>query len=246
MPRKVNPEERKAQYEAIKDTARRLMHENGTSGLSMRAIARELGMTAPALYYYFENMDALITALIVDGFNRIADALAQTQEACKDLHPIAQLMEILKTYRQWAITNRSDFQLLYGNPIPGYHAPREVTVPAVIRGFVILTTAIHNVLDTGEVKVLEHMLKLPESTYHMQMQLIANVNETTAEQRDMMASFSVESLTLAIIGWGQIHGLIMLELFEHLQPVVGDTEAYYEQQLRTMFINMGVKPELLD
>ncbi len=245
MPRKVNPEERKAQYEAIKQTARDLMRDQGTSGLSIRAIARELGMTAPALYYYFENMDALTTALIVDGFHGIADAMAETQSAYASAHPATQLMEILKTYRRWAITNQADFQLLYGNPIPGFHAPREVTVPAVMRGFVILTTTIHRLLETDDVTIPDHMLKLPDITHETYMGVIANVRETTAEQRDLMSSVSVDALTLTVVGWGQMHGLIMLELFNHLQPVVGDADAYYVHQLRGMFINMGVKPDVI-
>jgi len=245
MPRKVNPEERKAQYEAIKDTARTLMRDKGTDGLSMRAIAREIGMTAPALYYYFENMDALITALIVDGFNAIADALEQAREQHTDDHPATQLMAILLAYREWAMTNRSDFQLLYGNPIPGYHAPREITVPAVLRGFVVISTCINDLLQTGDVDVPAHMLELPEEVYHIQMGLVGNVNETTTEQRKTLSDLSVDALTLSIIGWGQMHGLIMLELFEHLQPVVGDTAVYYRHQIRNMFISMGLKREII-
>jgi len=245
MSRKVNPEERKAQYDAIKTTARALMRDKGTMGLSMRAIARELGMTAPALYYYFENMDALITALIVDGFNAIADAMEATQREYAEAHPAVQLMEILLTYRRWAMTNRSDFQLLYGNPIPGYHAPREVTVPAVLRGFVIITTVIHALLETGEVDIPDHILDLPEVVQQTHLGVLTNVNETTADQRDTMAGLSVEAMTLGIVGWGRTHGLIMLELFEHLQPVVGDTDAYYRHQLRSLFHNMGVNPDII-
>jgi len=245
MPRKVNPEERQAQYDAIKTTARELMREKGTDGLSMRAIARELGMTAPALYYYFENMDALITALIVDGFNGIADVMEATLQQYADAHPATQLMEILLTYRRWAINNRSDFQLLYGNPIPGYHAPRGVTVPAVLRGFVAITSAIHALLETGEVDIPDHILDLPEVVQQAHVGIITNVNETTADQRDTISGLSVEAMTLGIVGWGQMHGVIMLELFEHLQPVVGDAEVYYRHQLRSLFHNMGVNPDII-
>ncbi len=184
MPRKVNPEERKAQYNAIKRTARNLMKQEGTSGLSIRAIARALDMTAPALYYYFDNMDALITALIVDGFNGIADAMEMAQDTHADAHPVDQLMEIMLAYRQWAITNRADFQLLYGNPIPKYHAPREITVPAVIRGFVVIINAIQAVLDTGEVNIPDYMLALPSVVEQSYFGIITNRNETTQAQRD--------------------------------------------------------------
>jgi len=241
MPRKVNPEERQAQYEAIKRTARELMQANGTSGLSIRAIARELGMTAPALYYYFENMDALITALIVDGFNGIADAMEVARDAHAEAHRIDRLLEILLAYRQWAMSNPADFQLLYGNPIPGYHAPREITVPAVIRGFVIIINSVQDVLDAVEANIPDYMLKLPTAVEQTYFGIISNVNETTEDQRNMMSALSVESMILGIHGWGHMHGLIMLELFGHLQPVVGDTDIYFRHQMHNMFRTFGLK-----
>lgn len=240
MPRKVNPEERKAQYDAIKRTARELMRQNGTDGLSIRAIARELDMTAPALYYYFENMDALITALIVDGFNSIADAMEMARDTHAENHPSEQLMAIMLGYRQWAMTNRADFQLLYGNPIPKYHAPREITVPAVIRGFVVIISAIQAVLDVSEVNIPDYLLELPTVVEQTYFSIISNTNETTQDQRDTMAEISIDAMILGIQGWGQMHGLIMLELFEHLQPVVGDTEVYYRHQIQNMFRTMGL------
>lgn len=240
MPRKVNPEERKAQYDAIKRTARELMREHGTSGISIRAIARELGMTAPALYYYFENMDALITVLIVDGFNGIADAMEAASITHADAHPADRLLQVLLAYRQWAIDNPADFQLLYGNPIPGYHAPREVTVPAVIRGFVTIILSLQAVLDTGEVEIPAYMLALPTVVEQTYFSIITNVNETTPEQRDVISVVSVEAMILGIHGWSQMHGLIMLEIFEHLQPVVGDTEVYFRHQMLIMFRSMGL------
>lgn len=241
MPRKVNSEERKAQYEAIKRTARHLMRENGTSGLSIRAIARELDMTAPALYYYFENMDALITALIVDGFNGLADAMEQALITHADAHPAERLLEVILAYRQWAVTNPSDFQLIYGNPIPGYEAPREVTVPAVIRGFVVIISSVQAVIDTGGVEIPDYMLKLPPIVEQTYFSIVSNVNETTPEQRNVMSELSIDAMILGIHGWSQMHGLIMLELFEHLQPVVGDTAVYFRHQIQNMFYSMGLK-----
>ena len=240
MPRKVNPEERQAQYDAIKLTARKLMQEHGTDGLSVRAIARELNMTAPALYYYFENIDALITALIVDGFNGIADAMELARDSHPDAEPIDQLMAIVMGYRHWAISHRADFELLYGNPIPKYHAPREITVPAVIRGFVVIITAVQAVLDAGEVNIPDYLLDLPTVVEQTYFGIISNSHETTQEQRNLMGEISMEAMILGIQGWSQMHGLIMLELFEHLQPVVGDTEIYYQHQIKNMFRSMGI------
>lgn len=241
MPRKVNPDERKAQYDGIKHTARVLMQEHGTAGLSIRAIARAVDLTPPALYYYFENLDALITALIVDGFNGIADAMEDATDVHREDHPAEALLAILMAYRQWALDHPADFQLLYGNPIPGFHAPREITVPAVIRGFIVIITAIQAVLDAGEVEIPAYILDLPPETEQTYLRVMSDVNETTEGQRETMSQLSVEAMTLGIAGWSQMHGLIMLELFEHLPPVVGDTDVYFRHQMLTMFQTFGFR-----
>ncbi|MBL8166000.1 MAG: helix-turn-helix transcriptional regulator, partial [Anaerolineae bacterium] len=75
MPRSRNEELNVANIQAIKDTARQLMAEHGTDGLSVRGIAKVLGITPPAIYHYFASLDELITALITDNFNALADAL---------------------------------------------------------------------------------------------------------------------------------------------------------------------------
>ena len=75
MPRPRNQDAREELSEAIKATARQQMAAQGTAGLSLRAIARDLGMTAPAIYHYFPRLEDLITALVVDAFNGLADAM---------------------------------------------------------------------------------------------------------------------------------------------------------------------------
>lgn len=241
MPRKVNPEERQAQYEDIKTAARDLMRELGTQGLSIRAIARKIEMTPPSIYYYFENLDALITELIVDAFNGLADAMEAAQAEHADAHPVDRLMKILLAYRKWAITHPYDFQLVYGNPIPGYEAPREVTVPAVTRGFILIVGAIQAVLDTGEVEIPEYMRKLPPIVEQAFMGIMSNPDELTADQLKSIEHTQMDAMNLGIRGWSQMHGLIMLDLFGHLEPVVGDTAIYFEHQLLTMFRSMGIQ-----
>ncbi|MEZ4675940.1 MAG: helix-turn-helix domain-containing protein [Caldilineaceae bacterium] len=132
MPRQRHVELNEATSNAIKDTARKLMAEKGTAGLSLRAIARELKMTAPALYHYFPSLDDLITALIVDAFTAHAAYVRQTSDAAAQAgaSTTEQLWAALLAYRRWALKQPIDFQLIYGNPIPGYSAPAAVTVPA--------------------------------------------------------------------------------------------------------------------
>lgn len=103
---------------------------HGAAGLSLRAVARELGMVSSALYRYFPSRDELLTALILDAYGSLADAgvAAQTRVARSD-HRRRWLVNC-RAVRRWAIANPHEYALIYGSPAPGYLAPRETVEPA--------------------------------------------------------------------------------------------------------------------
>jgi AcrR family transcriptional regulator len=217
--------------EEIKAVARKLMGQHGTAGISMRGIAGEMGIKAPGLYYYFDNRDALITALILDAFNALADALEEARDGAAGESVEKRLMAVLKMYRTWALAHPVDFQLIYGNPIPGYEAPREVTLPAVVRGFRLIVGLITEAVKGGEWMPLPQFESVPaELGAHLEAMV----------ERDGY-DVSLLALYLAVVGWSRIHGIIMLELFDHIQPVVGDSDAFYRVQVEDMLREMGIR-----
>lgn len=230
MARKRNEELNEAMALEIKTVARRLMAEEGTNGLSIRGIAKVLDVSPPALYHYFPSLDDLITALIVDGFNALADALEAAQALSTAPTPGGQLCHVLLAYRQWAVEHPVDFQLIYGNPIPGYVAPREVTVPAVVRTFVVIVGLIEQALQVGELQPPPYLNLPPTIEDHYQSMIAAGEYP-----------ISIMALHVAMLGWTRIHGSIMLELFNHLQANVGDAAAFYELQVRYLLREFGLK-----
>lgn len=231
MARKRNEQLNEAMALEIKTVARRLMAEEGTNGLSIRGIAKVLEISPPAIYHYFASLDDLITALIVDGFNALADALEAARAQSAAPTPGGQLFDVLLAYRQWAIEHPVDFQLIYGNPIPGYIAPREVTVPAVVRTFVVIIGLIEQALQAGELSLPSHIIIPPALETHYQS-LIERDNYPV----------SIIAFHIAMMGWIRIHGVIMLELFNHIQPTVGDVAVFYETQIRHLLREFGLKP----
>jgi AcrR family transcriptional regulator len=221
---------RESTREEIKAIARRHMAEQGTAAMSLRAIARDMGMTAPALYRYYIDRDALITALILDAFNALADALVAADATRARGDYTGRMMAVLVAYREWALTHPTDFQLIYGNPIPGYEAPREVTVPAVVRGFSVVLTILKEASTAGQVDVARQQ-RLPPPIEHFLIESI---------QRDGYA-VSPWLLYVAVVGWTRIYGIILLELFNHLQPVIGDIELFYQFEAENLFRQMGLK-----
>jgi AcrR family transcriptional regulator len=235
MPRQRDEQQHEQTRQQILTIAREQMTLHGTAGLSLRAIARELDVTAPAIYRYFDRLDDLITALIADAFHALADALEAARDNCPSANPAERLMVVLLAYRQWALEHPIDFQLIYGNPIPGYVGPREITVPAVVRSFVVIVGLIHEVMQAQHITPPPPYHAVPDALFAHMRTLIEDQNYPVSELE----------VYLGIVGWTQMHGIIMLELFNHLQPTVGDVDVYYRLQIANMFQLMGIKQEVL-
>ena len=113
----------------IKEEARRQLAAHGAQGLSLRAVARELGMVSSALYRYFPSRDELLTALIIDAY----DALAAAAEAASAGPPDARgrWRAACGAVRDWARAHPHEYALIYGSPVPGYQAPQATVASAV-------------------------------------------------------------------------------------------------------------------
>jgi AcrR family transcriptional regulator len=230
VPRQRQVELNEATSNAIKATARRLMAEKGTAGLSLRAIARELDLTAPALYHYFGSLDDLITALIVDGFTSHAAYVRQAsiRAATAGASPAQQLLAAVLAYRAWALEQPIDFQLIYGNPIPGYAAPPAVTVPAASLLGQLFMELLMAAAAAGALALTEAQQQVPPLVLaHYQ------------------ARFGIDVLAAPLFHlmnqvWSLLHGMVALEIYHHLGPVVGDTNSFYEQSIRHQLQTIGL------
>jgi AcrR family transcriptional regulator len=125
------------------------VEQAGASALSLKAIAKQLGMTAPALYRYFASRDDLLTELILSAYRDLAEVVeaAATGPAPDQLRATAQV------FRDWALDNPHRYLLIYGTPVPGYAAPPEATALAsrilapILRGFSAVVS--HDVDPSG-------------------------------------------------------------------------------------------------
>ncbi len=100
---------------------------DGAAALSLRAVARDLGVVSSAVYRYVRSRDELLTLLVVDGYNALGDAAdAALTGAAED--PIDRLRVLGRTVRRWALAEPARYGLLFGTPVPGYEAPAAETV----------------------------------------------------------------------------------------------------------------------
>src|ERR1043165_7822093 len=102
---------------------------DGAAALSLRAIARDLGMVSSAVYRYVASRDELLTLLLVDAYSELADAVDQARDACTaEQSWRVRLYAMAQAARRWAVDHPEGWALLYGSPVPGYRAPAERTV----------------------------------------------------------------------------------------------------------------------
>lgn len=219
---------REQTLQEIKEMARQQMAESGTAAVSLNAIARKMGLTTPALYRYFKNRDDLITSLVAESFNNLADTLASTaQQSPAD--PGEKLLNVILAYRQWALDHPIDFELIYGNPIPDYQAPAEITTPAAQRGFSVILEILNAAYESGRLHPLPEYINLPAD-------LQLNIPDRTAA---FPSGTDRTVFYIGLVGWYRIHGIIMLELFHHIQPLVGNPEAFYKHEVMSLLKSAG-------
>ena len=217
--------------EEIKSTARQLMAEKGTAGLSVRAIARQMEMTAPALYHYFASLNDLITALIEDAFTQLADTVEAASQNPTLTTSIERFTAVATAYRDWALNHPIDFQLLYGNPIPDYSQPTGVTYPPARRSFLVTAGIFTAAIENGEIDLPLEYRNLPPQLEQSLLDL------TQIDGHDL----PLPALYLAATAWAKVHGHIMLELFNLIQPVIADVDEFFQYEVQNFIRNVGLK-----
>jgi len=213
--------------EAIKETARAQITERGAAALSLRAIARELNITAPAIYNYYPSRDELVTALIVDGYHSLTADLTQAREAIYANHA-ASFAAAANAYRTWALTHSEEYALIFGNPIPDYHAPMEITGPAAAASMFVLIQVLDAAYQNGKLTLGKCAPTLEEMLH------------TWNEKLTYDGPLGI--IHLALASWTQIHGLVSLELSGHLSaPECGDVTAFFEAEIQSMVARMRIE-----
>jgi AcrR family transcriptional regulator len=229
MPKLLSEAERLHTVQTIKQVARQQMAEHGAGALSLRGIARAMQMSAPGLYHYFPTFDDLITAMVVDGFSALADAIDAGCQQGASLE--ARLMNGALAHRAWALTYPTDFQLIYGTPIPGYSAPGEITIPAAIRVFQPTIALLEEGIQTGQI--------IPHAAYHRPPLPIQERLSTIIESGQYPVS--IAALYFGIDAWVRIQGILLMELTDHLHHSMVDAEVYFHSTMQRFYHEGGLQ-----
>lgn len=225
VPRRVRA--RAELTEQIKDVARRQLAETGSAGLSLRAVARELGMVSSAVYRYFPSRDELLTALIVDAYTAIGEHAAATEAGVRPTDLSGRWLAVCRATRGWAIEHPHEYALIFGSPVPGYQAPADTIDPAA-RIPLLLLAILTDAAAAGRTPSVR--VAIPR-TLHPDLKRL---------REQAAPGLTDRYLARAVLAWSQLIGLISFELFGHLHNVITDYAAHFDFQMRSVGQELGL------
>lgn len=208
----------------IKAAALAQLVESGTGGLSLRGVARAVGMTVQSLYHYFDSREALLTALMADGHNAMADAVVAAADTTRGRPPLERRLAVTGAFREWALANRAMFMLLFGTPVPGFEVePESVIGEAAFR----LAAPFFEAVFDGWTP--EQLATIPVQPG---MEAVAALHPDDPEVPPPGA------LALFIEMRAQMHGLVLLEIVGELYPYGEHGAALFAGSMHRMSENL--------
>ena len=204
----------------IMTVARTQIATSGAPSLSLRAIARELGMASSAIYRYFACRDDLITALLLESYEALADLGEAADASVADQTDLdARWLAVWRAIRRWAVTHPHDYALLYGSPVPGYRAPDTTIVP-VTRLTRTFARLLRLVVEAGGLPVAS-------------LELDADARASIASAQEFFGDgVSDVGVVRGLMAWTGLFGALSFELFGHYVHVVDDNEIFFDHLAR--------------
>jgi AcrR family transcriptional regulator len=222
---------RAAMVNEIKDAARAQVAAGGAASLSLRAVARELGMVSSAIYRYFPSRDELLTALIIDSYDALGATVERVDAAAVKADHTGRWIEACRAIRGWAVANPHEYALLYGSPVPGYRAPQD-TIPAATRVTAVLAGIVSDAAAAAQLAVPPRFdgEQLPPSL----------TQDARRLAEALMPGAPDDVVTRCLLAWIAVFGLVSFELFGHLNNVVHDYDEAFDHQVHELARYVGL------
>ncbi len=228
---------------AILDTARAHLAEQGAAGLSLRAVARDVGMVSSALYHYFDSRDTLLTALIIDAYDQLADQVGDAEAAVARDDLVGRWRAVATATRSWALADPHQYALVYGSPVPGYAAPQDTVGPAtrVTRVLAdILVDAAASGTGVAGARPGPGPGRRRRSSHRPSTRAVAAaVAPVAAYTHD---SVPTDLLVRGVMAWTYLFGAVSFELFGQRHNVIGDNhrDAFFAEEVHRLAVLLGL------
>jgi AcrR family transcriptional regulator len=210
----------------ITDIARRQLATEGAGGLSLRAVAREMGMVSSAIYRYFPSRDDLLTTLIIDSYNALGEAVERADAAAPPGDFTRRWLAVCHAVREWAVTHPHEYALIYGSPVPGYQAPQD-TIAARVRDVAVLSRIISEAWAAGAVRV-------PEEEPPRELEA------DSAGFRELMPGAPDAVIWRAVTAWTSLYGWVGFEVFGQFNNTIEDRRTAFGHSMLILAGTIGL------
>lgn len=202
----------------IVETARAHLAVDGAAGLSLRAVARDLGMVSSAIYRYFPSRDDLLTRLIIDAYNSLGEAAEEATADVRDPRDLRRRwLVIAHACRDWALEQPQEWALIYGSPVPGYRAPQDTIGPAS-RVPVLLIAILADLTEAGGVA---DPRPVPRSVHAALKPVHSSLPDDVPD----------DLLVRGLMAWTGLIGAISLEINGQFVNVIDDVGDYFDHTM---------------
>lgn len=212
----------------VKEHAWEQIASAGASALSLNAIAKRMGMSGPALYRYYASRDELVTELITDAYRSLADAL-------RAAGPGAELARLAHTVRDWALADPHRYFLVFGTPVPGYHAPDDVTAIAseIMATLLDASAALAEGAEDSRDAKGSKGTKATKATKATKGHPATPFDVHLDDHRDWADGHPAPSPVLhrALSFWTRVHGVLSLELAGHFGAMGFDPALFFAAEV---------------
>ena len=223
----------------IKETARRVLVDQGVDGLALRAVAREMGMTAPALYRYFDSREDLVENVVADLYDELTGVLERVRDAAPADQPGFQLLSVARAFRQWATTHQAEFGLLFGSagtsviPAEDMHGPGDHPPQVASRRFgAVFAELVARIY-------LERGFPTP-SDAEIEPALQTQLQEWCTK---LPVALPLGVMHVFLSCWIRLYGMVCMEVFGHLRFALDDASPMFEAELRALGRVLGVEDQ---
>ncbi len=215
----------------ITEIARSQLARDGAAGLSLRAVAREMGMVSSAIYRYFASRDDLLTALIIDGYNALGEAVEKAEARCARDDLTGRWLAVCHAVRDWALAHPHEYALLYGSPVPGYQAPQDTIGPA-LRDTLVYGRIIADAHRSGVLRAPEGHAPPPA----------AFAADAARVREAVLPDVPDDAVARALTAWASLFGTVSFELFGQFDNAIEDRAAMFDHTMTNLAVFVGLPP----
>lgn len=213
----------------ITSIGRRHLAEVGAAALSLRAVARELGVVSSAVYRYVANRDELLTLLVVDAYTELGDEVDAAVEAAGPA-AVDRFTALAQAVRTWAVREPSRYALLYGSPVPGYAAPAERTTAEGTRVVTLLALIIDGAWRSGE---LDDTAEPVAAALEPDLRAISDQLSLAVPDRVIAAT---------VQAWSALFGAVSFEVFgQYGRSTFADPAALFDLVADRIAVQLGLR-----